>query len=66
MLVEWGIKQADQEGFPVYVEASPEAKTFYEKQGFTTRAETTIPGVLGVNGEPYIFYSMVRAAGGGD
>lgn len=34
MLVRWGTAQADAEGVPAYLEASPAAKHLYETQGF--------------------------------
>ncbi|CAI6341701.1 unnamed protein product [Periconia digitata] len=64
MLVDWGLKQSDEDHCPTYVEASPDSKPFYEKKGFRVRAEAIIPGVAPENAEPYKLYYMLRSAGG--
>ncbi|PVH97773.1 acyl-CoA N-acyltransferase [Periconia macrospinosa] len=64
LLVEWGVKQADEEGCPVYVRSTSDAKAFYEKLGFEIRGKFAIPGVLCANAELYTLYNMVRVVSG--
>ncbi|KAF2645481.1 hypothetical protein P280DRAFT_389357 [Massarina eburnea CBS 473.64] len=59
-LLEWGLKQADEDGYPVYLEGTTSAKPFYEKAGFATKAEPVFPGVVGADGAEYKQYFMLR------
>lgn len=34
MLVRWGTEQADRDGLPAYLEASPAGRPLYERLGF--------------------------------
>ncbi|KAF2474791.1 uncharacterized protein BDR25DRAFT_184733, partial [Lindgomyces ingoldianus] len=42
MLLQWGIKQADEEGLPLYIEGTLAGKLLYEQLGFTVVAETEL------------------------
>ncbi|KAF1953832.1 acyl-CoA N-acyltransferase [Byssothecium circinans] len=62
-LMQWGLRQADRDGYPMYVESTGSAKAFYERLGFVTRAEACFEGVVGADGEVYRMYFMVREGG---
>lgn len=34
MLIEWGLKKADELSLPIYLESSPPAHRFYQSHGF--------------------------------
>ncbi|KAF2200009.1 acyl-CoA N-acyltransferase, partial [Delitschia confertaspora ATCC 74209] len=44
-LLEWGIKQADQDGVPMYLEATPPGKVMYERLGFEVLDVAEFPGI---------------------
>jgi len=60
MLVEWGIKIADELGIPAYLESSPMAHSLYQKYGFkdvhifTMGPQFTIPP----NADPRIWFML--------
>ena len=43
MLIDYGCKLADRDGLEAYVDASPLAKSLYERYGFETKNTTTMP-----------------------
>ncbi|KAF2265664.1 acyl-CoA N-acyltransferase [Lojkania enalia] len=58
-LLERGIKLADTDGLPLYLEGTPAGRRLYEKLGFAVEEESVFDGVYH-NGEPYKMYFMVR------
>ncbi|KAJ3477003.1 hypothetical protein NLG97_g8957 [Lecanicillium saksenae] len=42
-MVNWGVKQSEQDGCPLYVDATGDARTFYEKMGFKELGDLKIP-----------------------
>lgn len=50
LLVEWGVRQADTEGLPAFLNSSPVGKALYERFGFRTVGEDRCE-TLGSSGE---------------
>ena len=42
MLVQWGFDQAQREGLPAFMEASPAGQPVYERVGFQRVGEQTL------------------------
>ena len=53
LILEWGLKQASEEGVPAFLEAAQTAKSLYEKHGFKEIDQQAIDcspyGLPGVN-----------------
>lgn len=64
MLVEWGVKRADELGIEAFVEATEEGKGLYAKWGFGVVEDVRIRGERwGVEGE--VQWIVMRRGKGG-
>ena len=64
MLVEWGMRKADGEGWRCYLDASPKGLKLYERAGFKVVKEVTFDmGAWGGEGMDW-WTCMVREVGG--
>lgn len=58
LMLEWGLKQAREEGVPAYLEAVADAKGLYEKHGF--REVDSVPIDCTPFGLPGITFTLSR------
>ncbi|KAI8826702.1 acyl-CoA N-acyltransferase [Fimicolochytrium jonesii] len=47
-IIRWGLKQADEQGLPAYLEASPMAQPIYEKFGFRVVGQAVVNDAVSV------------------
>lgn len=59
MLVQWGIQQSKTSGFPLYLESTVEAASFYKKMGFTAKESILLPICVDGGSKTQIYEEIV-------
>lgn len=57
-MLNWGVERSREDGCPLYVDATGDARTFYERLGFVVKGDVTVATPQG----PAIVYLMLREA----